>query len=227
MLQRMSDQDPDWLGELHWRGYPRLEPRRDASALPADAPGAAPRTATPPLPDPRLSELGRENETLRARLDDLLKMAADFELRLSEAGTAYEGAVLEAESRGRDAALERERLTGELESAKAEVARLGARDAAREADLRLERERRADAEKALGDARRRLSELTAQSDHDRATAAEQAGALAELRRQASGQNERLIETKALTDRDVQLLRQELRDFLAKMHRVQDSSGETP
>lgn len=221
----MADSDPDWLGELRWQGYPRPSPQRDVSTIPIDAPGAAPREKN--APDPRLAGLSQENEALRGRIEALTRLAAEFERRLSEAGTACEVAALEAESRGRDAALERERLTGELEAAKAEVARLAARDAAREADLRLERERRADADKALNDARRRLTELAAQSDHDRATAAEQAGALAELRRQVSGQNERLLQAKSLTDRDVQLLRQELRDFLAKFHRIQESSGDNP
>jgi hypothetical protein len=223
----MPEQDPDWLGELKWCGYPQMGAQRDVSAIPADAPAAAPRAKTPSAPDPRLAELGRENEALRERLEDLLKLAADFERRLSEAGTAYEGAILEAESRLRDAALERERLSGELEASKSEAARLSARDAARESDLRLERERRGDAEKALNDARRRLTELAAQAEHSSAASAQQAGALTELRRQASAQNERVLQSKALTDQDVQLLRQELRDFLAKFHRIQETFGETP
>jgi chromosome segregation ATPase len=221
----MTDRDPDWLGELRWQGYPRMAPRRDASAIPEDAPRAAPQEKAASAPDPRLGELAKENEALRGRLDALLKLASEFDRRLADAATAHEVAVMQTESRARDAALERERLAGELEAAKAECARLAARDAAREADLRLERERRSDSEKALGDARRRLGELSAQEEHWRAAAAEQAGALAELRRQASAQHERILQSKALTDQDVHLLRQELRDFLAKFHRIQESSGE--
>jgi chromosome segregation ATPase len=223
----MPDQDPDWLGELNWQGYPRMEGRRDASAIPEDAPEARRREKIASAGESRLAAVGRENEVLRERLADMIKLAADFERRLSEAGTAYEGAILEAESRLRDAALERERLSGELEASKSEAGRLTARDAAREADLRLERERRADSEKALSDARRRLSELTAQAEHWNASAAEQAGALTELRRQASAQNQRIVQSKALTDQDVQLLRQELREFLAKFHRIQETLGENP
>ncbi|MDE2510619.1 MAG: hypothetical protein KGL74_05810, partial [Elusimicrobia bacterium] len=188
-------------------------------------PRAAPREKTPSLPDPRLQELGKENEILRTRLDQLAKLAGEFERRLAEAGTAHEVSLLGVESRLRDGTLERERLKGELDSAKAEAARLTARDASREAELRLERERRADSEKALHDARRRLTEMTARGEHLAATAAQQAGALEELRRQASSQNERLLQSKALTDQDVQLLRQELRDFIAKFHRIQESFGE--
>jgi hypothetical protein len=221
----MSDLDPDWLNELRRRGSGALEPRRDFSSLPDDAPRLAAKLPAP-LPDPRLAELGRENEALRARLDGLLKLATEFENRLADAAAAQEIAVLQSESRLRDAVLEKERLAGELDASKAEGARLLARDAAREADLRLERERRADAERALQDARRRLVELSAETDRARAASAEQAGALAELRAQAASQHERILQSKALTDQDVQLLRQELRDFLAKLHRLQDEHGET-
>ena len=48
-----------------------------------------------------------------------------------------------------------------------------------------------------------------------------------LRRQASAQNEHLVQSKALTDEDVRMLRQEMREFLAKFHRIQDSFGEKP
>lgn len=221
----MDDQDLEWLGDLRWQGYPRLHPMRDvASAPPAEGPPTPP--VIPP-PDPRLGELARDNEALRARIEALGRLAAEFERRLSEAGANYEGALLEAESRLRDAALERQHLAGELEAAKAEGVRLTARDAARESDLRLERERRADAEKALLDARRKSEELELEAESLRAEAAGRAGALAELRRQASAQNDRLIQSKALTDEDVRLLRQEMREFLAKFHRIQDASGEKP
>lgn len=221
LLSVEEDPDLNWLGDLRWRGYPRLQPVRDVASQ-SEAPK---RDAPAAPPDPRLAELARDNEALIARVESLGRLAAEFERRLSEAGTAYEGAVLEAESRLRDAELERQRLTGELDAAKAEVARLTSRDATREADLRLERERRADAEKAVLTARRELLELSAATERVRAEAAGHEGALAELRRQASEHNERLIQSKALTDEDVRLLRQELRDFLAKLHRIQDSPGD--
>lgn len=206
------EKDLDWLGDLRWKGYPH--PLRESPVQ---------ETPKPPKPavDPRLGELARENEALRARLEQMARLAPEFERRLSEAGASYEAAALEAESKLRDAALEKERLAGELESLKAELSRLTARDAAREGDLSLERERRADAEKALLDARRRAEELAAQTEQARAAAAEQQGALAELRRQAAAQNERLLQSKALTDQDIRLLRQEMREFLAKFHRLSD------
>lgn len=221
----MGPPDPDWLNELKWSGSPALEPQRDYSAIPEDAPAAEPPPRGAPRPDPRLAELGRENEGLRARLDAMARLASEFEKRLSEAGIAYETALLQSESRLRDAELERQRLAGEVDALKAEGARLTARDAGREADLRLERERRADSEKALHDARRRLAAATEDAARLRAAAAEQAGAAAELRAQASAQNERLLQAKALTDQDVLLLRQEMREFLAKFHRIQETYGE--
>jgi hypothetical protein len=219
----VDDQDLEWLGDLRWRGYPHLQPMRDV----ASAPAAEKPEPAESAPDPRLAQLARENESLVSRIEALGKMAAEFERRLTESGAAYEGAVLESESRLRDAALERQHLAGELEAAKAELARLAARDAAREADLRLERERRSDAEKAALAARRESTELAAEAERLRADAAGHAGALAELRRQASTQNERLIQSKALSDEDVRLLRQELRDFIAKFHRIQETFGEKP
>jgi hypothetical protein len=214
--------DLSWLGELRWQGYPRLQPVRDLEASPPAETEAAEAPA-----DPRVAALGRENEALRARIDALGRLAAEFERRLTEAGAAYEGALLESDSRLRDAALESQRAAGELDAAKAESARLAARDASREADLRLERERRADAEKALLAERRRAEELEAELLGLRNDAAERAGALEELRRQASAQNERLLQAKALTDEDVRLLRSEMREFLAKFHRIQESLGDAP
>ncbi len=227
MLGPMAHSDPDWLGDLRWRGYPRLDAVRDMSATAAASPDAPPRErrAPEPEPDARLTELARENEVLRARLDGLSRLAGEFERRLSDAGASYEAAVLDAESKLRDAALERERLSGELEAARDELARSAAREAGREADLRLERERRADGERALAEARRKLEERAAESERLRAAASEQTGQLAELRRQASAQNDKLLQAKALTDEDVRLLRQEMREFLAKFHRIQETFGE--
>jgi chromosome segregation ATPase len=177
----MEDLDPDWLGDLRWSGTRAPE-------------GSAPRGLSPPATpksdanaDARLQELERENESLRARLEMLTRLAGDFERRLAAAGAAYESAVFDAESRLRDVTLERERLFGEADAAQAEVARLSARDVSREADLRLERERRADAEKALLESRRRLEEATAEYERLKNAAAQQVGALAELRRLASSQ----------------------------------------
>jgi hypothetical protein len=218
----MDDSDLEWLGDPRWQGYPHLTAVRDAASAPEPAPSARPE----PPPDPRVGVLAAENEALRARLESMSRLAQDFDRRLAETGAAYEGAILEAESRGRDGALARQRLAGELDAAKAEGARLTARDAAREAELRLERERRADAERALLEARRRAEELSLETERLRAETAKQEGTLIELRRQASAQNERLIQSKILTDEDVRLLREEMREFLAKLHRLQASTGET-
>ena len=103
------------------------------------------------------------------------------------------------------------------------------KDGARDNELALERERRADAEKSLLEARRRLVDLEAEILRSTGKCAELAGSIGELRRQADSSNARLLQAKALTDSDVQLLRQEMREFLAKFHRIQDSlppPGET-
>lgn len=214
----MPEKDLDWLGDPRWRGYPRREPAgvRDGAAQ-----SSAPQTQT----DPRQSELAKENETLRARAGEFARLCAEFDRRLADAGSAYEGALLRAECQLRDAQLECKSLSGELKTAKDEAARLTARESARDADLRLERERRADAEKALAEARRRLEELASESERLRAEASQRAGTLEELRRQAGLRNDLLLQAKALTDQDVALLRQEMGDFLAKFHRINESLEE--
>lgn len=213
----MTPDDPiDWLGDLKWQGYPRLEPIKDAYTRAEDAPAHRPRKAG----DARLEILTRENEALRAKLDALARHTADFERRLAEAGQAYEGAALESSSALRGAELERERLLGELASAKAELARRDARDATRESELALERERRADADKTVVELRRRVVDLEGALDRARAKASELVGGVAELRRQADASHERLVQAKALTDEDVRILRLEMREFLAKFHRLQ-------
>lgn len=218
-----EDEPIDWLGDLRWQGYPRLEPIRDAASQVEAGPPAprAPRKGA----DARVETLARENEALRAKIDALARLTSEFERRLSDAGAAYEGAALESDSARRMAELERERLSGELSSLKAELARRESREATRESELALERERRADAEKGLLEARRRLTDLEAELARARGKAAELAGGVAELRRQADASNERLLQAKALTDEDVRILRLEMREFLAKFHRIQDSFGD--
>jgi chromosome segregation ATPase len=211
------DESADWLGDLRWQGYPHLAPLRDAVTGAESAPRAPRKIA-----DVRVESLARENETLRAKVDSLAALAAEFELRLSEAGSAYEGAALESDSLRRAAELERERLSGELAAAKAELARRDARDAARDADLSLERNRRVDAEKSLLELRRKVVDLESELASARGRSAELDGGMRELRRQADASHDKLLQAKALTDADVQILRQEMREFLAKFHRIQDS-----
>src|SRR4051794_24915121 len=108
MLVTMADQDPNWLGELRWQGYPRLDAVRDvASAIEAEDSDATQKRS--PEAGSRPDPAALETEPLRARLETLTRLSVEFERRLSEAGTAHESAILEAESRLRDAALERER----------------------------------------------------------------------------------------------------------------------
>ncbi|MBI5245539.1 MAG: hypothetical protein HY923_00030 [Elusimicrobia bacterium] len=210
------DEPADWLGDLRWQGYPRLAPIKDAVSHAESAPRASRK-----ISDIRVETLASENETLRVKIDNLIALTSEFESRLAEAGSSYEGAALEAEAARRTAELERERVSGELASLKAELSRRETRDGSRDNDLALERERRADAEKTLLEARRRIVDLEAELLSARGKAAELAGSIGELRRQADASNARLLQAKALTDSDVSLLRQEMRDFLAKFHRIQD------
>ncbi|MBI4061710.1 MAG: hypothetical protein HY403_09795 [Elusimicrobia bacterium] len=224
-----NEENSDWLEGLNWRGYPRLAPVRDVA-------GAAEREPAAPRPrrggDVRVEALARENEALRAKIESWTRLAAEFERRLSEAASSYEDAALESDSARRQCELESARLAGELAAARAELARRESREPAREADLALERERRADLEKALLEARRRVNDLEAELGAARSKGAELAGASLELRRQASASHERLLQARILTDQDVQLLRADMREFLDKLRRIQEAwsappPGETP
>ena len=219
-----EDENNRWLGDLKWQGYPRLSPIRDVATEPLDAVDSPrPRKGG----DVRVETLARENEVLRAKLSVLGGLVSEFERRLSDAARAYENAALESDSARRTAELECARLTGELESARSELSRREARDHARESDLALERERRADCEKGLLEARRKVNDLESELAAARSKGAELAGSSAELRRQASASHERLVQAKALTDQDVQILRAEMREFLAKFHRIQDTFNSPP
>jgi chromosome segregation ATPase len=220
-----NDDPRDWLGNLNWQGYPRLAPIRDVSSAADEVPGA-PR---PPRkgPDVRVETLARENEALRAKIENLAGLASEFERSLSGAASSYEGAALESDSARRSTELENARLTGELESAHSELARREARELARESELALERERRADCEKALLEARRKLNDQEADLAATRSKGAELSGSIGELRRQAAASHERLLQAKVLTDQDVQILRAEMREFLAKFHRIQETFADTP
>jgi chromosome segregation ATPase len=217
-----DDKKADWLGDLSWQGYPRLLPVRDVASAPEAE--SAPRQRKGP--DVRVETLARENEILRARIDTLAGLVAEFERRLSDAASSYESAALESDSTRRSTELENARLAGELESARAELVRREARELSRESDLALERERRADGDKSLLEARRRVNDLETELAAARSKGAELAGSVGELRRQAQASHERLLQAKALTDQDVQILRSEMREFLAKFHRIQETFGET-
>lgn len=218
-----NDELTGWLGELSWQGYPHLSPVRDVSNVPEAAASDAPRPRKGG--DVRLEAVARENEALRAKLDAFAGLAAEFERRLAEAASSYEGAILESDSARRSAELENARLAGEIESARSELSRRESRELSRESDLALERERRGDAEKALVEARRRVNDLEADLAAARNKAGELSGSVGELRRQASASHERLLQAKTLTDQDVQILRAEMREFLAKFHRIQETFAE--
>ncbi len=215
-----SSKDPDWLGDLRWQGYPHLKPIADlAGRVDLRDPVVPPPSEAGP--NPRLEDLAKENEALRARLDRLLRLALEFERRLEDAGRRYEDALLEAETRETTLRLEKERVEGERDGARAEAERRAAHETMLDGFHNLERGRRENAERDLENARRRIELLEAEAGRYKQLHAEAAGALAELRRQASASAERLLQAKSLTDQDVSLLRQEMREFLAKFHRLND------
>jgi len=227
------NEDPnDWLGSLNWQGYPRLSPIRDVASAADKKDLDAPRQRR--VDDVRVETLAKEKEALRAeaeslrtRIGTLSGLASQFERSLSDAAASYEEAALESDSKRRTIELENARLSGELESARAELARREARDLSRESELTLERERRADCEKALLEARRRANDMESELAAARSKGAELSGSIGELRRQAAASHERLLQAKVLTDQDVQLLRAEMREFLAKFHRIQESFSDAP
>lgn len=215
----MSPRKDDWLDDLRWQGYPKLQPVADlAGRVDPSDPALPPGT---PLGGGRLEDLAKENELLRSRIDRLTRLAAEFERRLEEAGRRYEDALLEAEARETGLRLEKERLEGERDGARAEAERRAAHEGALDGFLNLERGRREAAERELESLRRRVELAEADADRYKKLHAETAGAVGELRRQANAQSERLLQAKALSDQDVALMRQELRDFLAKLHRLTD------
>ncbi|MEK7232724.1 MAG: hypothetical protein AAB268_02825 [Elusimicrobiota bacterium] len=226
-----NEDSNDWLGDLRWQGYPSLSPVRDIA-------GDIDHLADVPRPlrkeGIRLETLIREKEALRGELEaqririgTLSGLASEFERRLSDAASSYEGAALESESARRSLEIENARLSGELESARAEIARREARELARESDLALERERRSDCEKSLLEARRRLNDQESELAAARSKGAELAGSIGELRRQAAASHKVLLQAKALTDQDVHILRAEMREFLEKFRRIQESLSDTP
>lgn len=221
----MSAPKDDWLGDLRWQGYPRLDPVSDlAGRVDPSDPALPPR---PALTGGRLEDLAKENELLRSRLDRLTRLAQEFERRLEEAGRRYEEALLEAEARETGLRLEKERLEGERDGARAEAERRAAHEGALDGFLNLERGRREAAERELDTLRRRVELAEADADRYKKLHAETSGAVGELRRQAGAQSERLLQAKALSDQDVALMRQELRDFLAKFHRLTDPPPSPP
>lgn len=91
----MDEPESDWLGELRWRGYPRVEDE--------EPPAREPRRTRVAV-DSRADQLAGENAALRARLAAQSRLAAEFERRLAEAAAACEAADLEAQALLREAA---------------------------------------------------------------------------------------------------------------------------
>ena len=71
----------DWLGDLRWQGYPRLEPIRDTASRVEAEPEPAPKGRT--VTTARVEALARENEGLRAKIETLAGLVTEFERRLS------------------------------------------------------------------------------------------------------------------------------------------------
>lgn len=161
----------------------------------------------------RASDLARENADLRGRQAKIESRLADFEATMSRSREAYESAV--ARLQGQVKLLEdhvktlKEDKQGlEQQALRGDEALGGARE-----ELRLERERLMNAERAAMEAGQRIGIMEAAVQKLREELAAERGAGEELRSQAATYRERLAAAKELTDSDIGALRQEMRMFL--------------
>lgn len=158
----------------------------------------------------------------RERLASVQSEIAAFEAKLSRSRAAYEDHIarLEDEARRSQAQLQDLRETkGTLDGAlkRAQDDQKAAHD-----QLALERSRADAAEGQLLESRRRAAETEAKLSQQGLDLASQAGALEELRRQASVYQQRLVQSKELTDSDIMTLRQDLKMFLEELRLTRGS-----
>lgn len=202
--------------DLWWRGEQEsvVEPRARLEA---------------PRPDPRLESLALEREELRRQLEDAAKRERALQERVGalekeRAAAEVDRSKLQQELNARDAQAklveEQSRaLRGDKQFLEGAFARLEDRNKALENEARLLHEKLAMAERSALEARAKCSDLDAELGRLRVQDALKAGALEELRKQVSVHQQNLVLKHELTDSDVNLLRQELRDFLAKLKRL--------
>lgn len=165
----------------------------------------------------------REAAELRADHSRVSGTLAEFETKMSRAREAYETHIAKLESQVKLLDEQSKSLRGDKSFLEGAFTRLEDRNKALENETRSLIERAASAERAQLELRRQATDLQADLGQTRIEDAAKRGALEELRKQASVYQERLVLSKELTDSDVNLLRQELRDFLAKVKRINEEN----
>ena len=163
-----------------------------------------------------------ENRRTQERMAAVQSELAAFEAKLSRSRAGYEqhiSSLEDAARRGEAQLHDLREMKGTLDGAlkRAQDDQKAAHD-----QLALERARAEAAESQLLEARRRAAEndkrlVQLGQDH-----AAQAGALEELRRQASVYQQRLLQSKELTDSDIMTLRQDLKMFLEELRLLRGS-----
>lgn len=194
-----------------------------------DIAAAPPPAFEPAKPDTRLESLALEREELRRQLDDAKRREALMQERIG--AMERERAALEVEvsqlrllvsnsqAQARAQEDQSRALRGDKAFLEGAFSRLEDRNKALENEARLLLDKLAMADRYGLEARARVTELDTELNKIRVQDAAKGGALEELRKQVSVYHERLVLKHELTDSDVNLLRQELREFLAKLKRV--------
>ncbi|HAM34984.1 MAG TPA: hypothetical protein DEB40_12030 [Elusimicrobia bacterium] len=168
------------------------------------------------------SQLARQKEEsalLRQRQGSFRGIAAELEAKLSRARESYESTIARLEQQAQLLEAQLQALRQDKDVLDKAFQRLEDRAQTAENESRQARERAAAAEAQLLDLRRRYDEAVGERERLRLAQASVEATVSELRRQASGYQERLVQAKEITDSDVTLLRQELREFLVKVKRL--------
>jgi chromosome segregation ATPase len=167
---------------------------------------------------------GQENDRLRQRQEESRAVQAELEAKLVRLKESQDSAVSNLREKVR--LLEEQIQAQRQDKGFAEKAfeRLEVRAQALEADLRQALAKSAAAEQNGLEARRRLGELDPELQRLKQEGAAAGATIAELRRQASSYQERVVEFQEHTGSDVAMLRQELREFLIKVKRLIDEAA---
>lgn len=226
----------DWLSQFRKDVDAAVEPARSANAAfelwwknEQESVTSAPQRLEPAKPDTRLESLAIEREELRRQLEDAKRRELMLQERVGSMERERAAAEVEISRLGLDASNSRAQLKAQEDQLRAlrgdksflegAFARLEDRNKALENEVRLVMDKQSAAERFGLEARAKAAELEAELGKLRVQDAAKGGALEELRKQVSVYHERLVLKHELTDSDVNLLRQELRDFLAKLKRM--------
>jgi predicted nucleic acid-binding Zn-ribbon protein len=166
----------------------------------------------------------QENGQLREALGESRTGRQELEAQIAGLKEAHQNAEAGFQDKAR--VLEDQIQTQRQDKAFIEKAfeRLEVRAHALEADLRQASVKDVAVERDALDARRRLGELEPELQRLKEEAAAAQATIAELRRQTSSYNEKVVDFQEHTGSDVAMLRQELREFLIKVKRLVDEAA---